>query len=75
MKVAILVLTATLALTACGKKEPQVGQSTRPVNQITKCVQGVEYFVMWNSNAFDAMYPVTPVIDAETLKPRRCDGL
>lgn len=75
MRAVLAAVLSVLALTACGKTEPQVGKSKRAVHQITTCIHGVEYFVMWNNNAFDSLYPVTPVIDAETLKPRRCNGL
>jgi hypothetical protein len=75
MRVVLAAVLSVLALAACEAKEAQVGKSQRGVHQITTCIHGVEYFVMWNSNAFDSLYPTTPVIDPETLKPRRCNGL
>jgi len=74
MRLVFVILALVASLTACEKKSQTQDTWSPNARLIVNCVNGVEYFIM-PAPGTGGYYPVTPVFDAETLKPRKCFGL
>lgn len=68
----ILLVSLMILVSGCSQQAEKPLPANVP-NIRTYCYEGIEYFGVWNNNAFAAPYLTGAVIDRKTMQPKVCE--